>query len=345
MMERGDPSGASGPALPENQKVADALDVYAQGLEKRGSPSYRSRAYRRAAGTVAALPSPIGAVHDLRALPGIGAKISKVIGEILAGTWSALDELPASAPEPPGVQAMIRSLRGDLHAHTHATDGRDSIRAMAAAGQRRGYEYLAITDHSQETRIAGGLSAEDMRIHMARIRRADEEADGIRLLAGAEVDILRDGRLDFPDGLLQDLDVVVCSVHFRHGLSPHEQTLRILEGMSNDNADILGHPTTRRKGIRPGLALDLEAIAQASGDQGWAIELNGAPERRDLCADDARLVAGVADVRFTIDSDAHSIGELHNVRHSCAEAVAAGLDPTQVLNTLPLADFERALRS
>lgn len=341
----------------DNAELAALLEAWADLQERNGSRGYRTRAYRTAAGRIATWPESLHAMakagKDLQAIPGVGPSIAGRIHQILAaGGWP---EAEAARTEPPAeaVRADARrprrtglwaALKGDLHSHTNATDGRDSMRAMALEAQARGYEYVAITDHSKDTRVAGGLSEERMALHLQRIRRLDDELDGIAVLAGAEVDILKDGRLDYPDRLLQDMDVVVCSVHFRHKMGGAEQTERILKGMANDHADLLGHPTGRREGIRPGMELDLERITDAAADQGWAIEMNGSPERMDLDAEGALLCAEKG-VLVSCDSDAHSVREFSQSRNACLEAEKAGLAPRQVLNTRGLRDLRKALRS
>jgi DNA polymerase (family 10) len=272
---------------------------------------------------------------------------------VLAGGWPELEEARKEGPRVAAQQAEVEShgrgggsllaaLKGDLHVHTDATDGRDPLPDMVEAAKRRGYEYVAITDHSKETRIAGGLDETAMRLHHARIRRLAERTEGITVLAGAEVDILKDGRLDFPDSLLKDMDVVVCSLHFRHKLDAKAQTERILKAMANENADILGHPTGRRRGIRPGIDLDLPRIVEAARQQGWAIEMNGSPERLDLDAKGGALAAS-SGVLLSLDSDAHATEELAQVRNCCREAEAAGIAPAQVLNAQPLSRLQRLL--
>jgi DNA polymerase (family X) len=340
----------------DNRELARLLDDWADILDLEEQTGYKSRAYRKAAHNLAGWPEPVEAMvrsgRDLRAIPGIGPGIEGRIRTILQeGKWARLEEARSRhgldkvqeerrAPRK-GLAALVK---GDLHSHTNATDGRDSLEQMVAAARQRGHEYVAITDHSQETRVAGGLSEEKMRIHMARIRRFAESVEGIRVLAGAEVDILRDGRLDFPDPLLKDLDVVLCSVHFRHKLDGAQQTERILRGMSNDHADIYTHPTGRRTGIRPGMDIDLDRIAEAARDQGWAIEMNGSPERRDLdAAGGAKVVA--AGARVVLDSDAHATSEYDNVRYAAREAEKAGIQAEQVLNCRAWREFRRKLRS
>lgn len=346
-----------------NQDVAALLEEYAALRKRAGDQPYRVGAYKRAATAVALWPEPvvarIKAGWDPRAIPGVGESLAGVLREIAArGTWKGLEESrkkyvldvgeAKAKPQAPkgkspksGATPAIQ-LRGDLHSHTDATDGRDSILEMAQAAQALGYEYLAITDHSKETRVAGGLGDARMAKHLERIRRVGEKLDGIELLAGSEVDIKKDGSLDYPASLLKQMDVVVCSVHFRHRLSGREQTERILKGMSNRYADILGHPTARREGIRPGMEIDLQRIVDAAAEQGWCIEMNGSPERIDLDADGARLAAA-AGVTLALDSDAHATHELGQVRNALRQAQIAGLTEKDVVNAWPLAKLRKKL--
>lgn len=345
----------------ENQDVAALLEEYAALRKRAGDQPYRVGAYKRAAASVALWPEPvvarIKAGWDPRAIPGVGDSLAGVLREIAQrGTWKGLEEsrkkyvldvgdvkTKATKPKTSSLKSgripEIR-LRGDLHSHTNATDGRDSILEMAQAAQAMGYEYLAITDHSKETRVAGGLDDARMKRHLDRIRRVGEKLDGIELLAGSEVDIKKDGSLDYPASLLKQMDVVVCSVHFRHRLSGREQTERILKGMSNRYADILGHPTARREGIRPGMEIDLQRIADAAAEQGWCIEMNGSPERIDLDAEGAELAAA-AGVALALDSDAHATHELGQVRNALRQAQIAGLAEKDVVNAWPLAKLRR----
>lgn len=345
------------PGALDNENVADLLDEYARLRRKAGDQPYRVGAYQRAATSIGLWPDPVLALvkkgWDPRAIPGIGPSLSAVLREIAdRGTWKSLEEsrkryrLDVGDPRPTADRRRTKmpagtiQLKGDLHTHTAATDGRDSILAMAEAAQALGYEYLAITDHSQETRIAGGLDEARMGRHLGRIRRVAEKVEGIALLAGSEVDIKKDGSLDFPRALLKKMDVVVCSVHFRHKLSGPEQTERILAGMSNDCADILGHPSGRREGIRPGMEIDLPRIIEAAKDQGWCIEMNGSPERMDLDGQGGRLAAD-AGVTLALDSDAHSTRELDQVHNALRQARMAGLTEADVVNALPLAKLRK----
>lgn len=355
-------TGATNPYVMDNEDVAALLEEYASLRRRAGDQPYRVGAYKRAATAIALWPeSVIPAIKngwDPQAIPGIGASLSGVLREIAErGTWKGLEEsrkrfvLDVGDTKPPSSQrkkavkiaAGAIRLRGDLHAHTDATDGRDSILDMALAAKALGYEYLAITDHSKETRVAGGLDDARMKRHLERIRRVGDKVEGIELLTGAEVDIRKDGSLDYPATLLRQMDVVVCSVHFRHRLSGPEQTERILKGMSSRHADILGHASGRRSGIRPGMEIDLPRIVQAAADEGWSLEMNGSPERIDIDADGARLCAK-AGVLVSCDSDAHSTYELGQVRNALRQAQIAGLSEANVLNALPLAKLRKRLK-
>jgi DNA polymerase (family 10) len=170
---------------------------------------------------------------------------------------------------------------GDLHAHTQATDGRNSLEEMAEAAQVRGYQYLAITDHSQRIRMARGLTAKRLRQQIMAIDRLNAKLHGMVLLKAIEVDLHEDGRLDLPDDILQGLDITVCSVYSKLSLSRHRQTERIIRAMVNPDFTILGHPTGRLIQAREPYDVDLERIMEAARDRGCFLELNAQPERLD----------------------------------------------------------------
>ncbi len=361
----------------DNAAIAEALVALARQAERSGD-AHRSRAFRNAAQVIRELPRPleddIKAGRSPEGLPHIGPGItSRLVAMVRDGHSLGLHHGGEPGPAPRTLApattstsrpsssssrrrrrssteratqprpALAKALRGDLHCHTTATDGRHDLTEMVAAAQSRGYAYVAITDHSKDTRVAGGLSEERMKRHLDAIRRIDEASPGIRVLAGAEVDILKDGRLDYPDALLRDMDVVLCSVHFRHQLDGPGQTKRILRGMSNPCAHILGHPTGRRLGIRPPMDLDIPRLAEAAHEGGWCLEMNGSPERLDLDAQGA-AIAKQNGVPIVLDSDAHATWEFANVDHAAREAEAAGLGPNDVLNCLDLEGLQRRLR-
>jgi DNA polymerase (family 10) len=236
-----------------------------------------------------------------------------------------------------------RDLRGDLHMHSTASDGKEEIRAMAAAARAAGHEYIAITDHTQSLAMANGLDERRMLEHAARIRAIDAEGLGIRVLAGAECDIRSDGSLDLADDCLAALDLVVASVHSAFGLDRDQMTARLLRAIAHPSVDILGHPTGRRLLKRPPYDVDMDAVLDAAAKHGVAVEINCQVERLDLNEVQAAM-ARQRGVPLVISSDAHTSRALANLRWGVLVARRAWLTPADVLNTRPLDAFRAALR-
>ena len=230
---------------------------------------------------------------------------------------------------------------GDLHAHSTSSDGSDSIEEMAAAARERGYEYLGITDHSQSLKIAGGVSVEDLWKQIRLIDRLNGLM-GIRILKSAEVDILADGALDYPDEVLRELDYTVCSIHSRFSLGKEQQTERILRAMDNRRFTILGHATGRLLLKRPGYDIDIDRIVVHAKHNGCFFEINSSPDRLDLSANNAR-VANVASVKIAISTDAHSTREFQTIRYGIEQARRACLEKQSILNSLPLVELTKLL--
>jgi DNA polymerase (family 10) len=224
-----------------------------------------------------------------------------------------------------------RDLRGDLHAHTIASDGSDSIEKMAEAAKELGYDYIGITDHSQSLKIAGGLSPERLWNQIRTIDKLNERLSGFRVLKSAEVDILADGSLDYNDDILRELDYTVCSIHSRFSFGKQKQTERILRAMDNRYFNILGHATGRLLLKRPGYELDFERIISHAKQNKCFFEINSSPDRLDLSAENARLVKS-AGVLIGISTDAHSTREFVTIRFGIEQARRAGLDRVSVLN-------------
>ncbi len=238
-------------------------------------------------------------------------------------------------------------LRGDLHMHTTETDGKDDIRAMAAAAREAGLDYIAITDHSQALAMANGLDERRALAHAARIRAVDVEnvAKGVgpRLLAGVECDIKSDGSLDLSDDCLAALDVVIVSVHSAFNMERQQMTDRILRAIANPNVDILGHPTGRRLLTRQAYPVDMEAVLDAAKHHRIAVEINCQVQRLDLSDAHAQL-ARERGVPIVISTDAHSAKAFGRLRWGVAVARRAWLEPGHVLNTRPFDAFRGALR-
>jgi DNA polymerase (family X) len=231
-------------------------------------------------------------------------------------------------------------IRGELHAHSTSSDGSHSIEQMAEAARDQGYAYIGITDHSQSLKIARGVTVEDLRKQIRFVDRLNERSRGIRILKSAEVDILADGSLDYPDDLLKELDYTVCSIHSRFGLGKTEQTDRILRAMDNRYFNILGHATGRLLLKRPGYQLNMDRIVRHAKQNGCFFEINSSPDRLDLSAENARL-AHEAGVKIAISTDAHSTREFGLIRYGIGQARRAGMERSDVLNCLPWNELTR----
>ncbi len=232
-------------------------------------------------------------------------------------------------------------LRGDLQMHTTESDGRHSIEQMAQAAHKMGYEYVAITDHSKAVTVANGMDEARTREHARKIRAA--KVGGIRILAGIEVDILKDGRLDLADEVLAELDIVVASIHSFMNMEGAEITERMLAAIENPYVQIIGHPTGRILLRRDAMAYDMERILDAARRRGVVMECNAAPDRLDL--KDAYLrMAKDRGVRVVISTDAHSIKNLELMRYGVQMARRGWIEKKDVLNALPLEQMLAALR-
>ena len=234
----------------------------------------------------------------------------------------------------------LADIRGDLHSHTIASDGHNTIEEMALAAHERGYEYLAITDHSASHGFGDDVSPEQLRRQIELVREANVHLDGIELLAGSEVNILPDGSLDYEDELLGELDWIVASVHTSFGMGEQTMTERMIAAIEHPLVDAIGHPTGRLIERREPYAIDLDAVFTAAARTGTMLEINANPDRRDLSDVHARAAAQTG-VRIVINSDAHRTGTLQNMRWGVATARRAWLTAEQVANTRPWRELER----
>jgi DNA polymerase (family 10) len=233
-------------------------------------------------------------------------------------------------------------IRGDLHAHTSLTDGRAGLAEMAAAARARGYEYLAITEHSRRMTVARGLDAAALRQRNREIDRFNARGTGIVLLKGIEVDILEDGTLDLPDRALAELDLVLAAVHSHFGLPQERQTARIIRALEHPLVRILAHPTGRILNEREACAVDMDRVVAAAAARGAILEVNANPQRLDLADAHCRL-AKERGVKVAISTDAHAPGHLDFMRYGVSQARRGWLEAADVVNTLPLAGLLRAL--
>ena len=229
-------------------------------------------------------------------------------------------------------------LRGTLHVHTRHSDGRADVMEMASAAAQLGYGYIGICDHSKAAAYANGLTEDRVRAQWEEIDSVNAELDDIRVLKGIEVDILGDGRLDFEDEFLSEFDVVVASVHSRFGMTEAEATDRIVRAVQNPHVDILGHPTGRLLLSREGYPLDHRAVIDAAAEANTSIELNANPRRLDM---DWRHIGYAREkgVKIAINTDAHSVEGLEQMKYGLGVGRKGGLTPSDVLNTMTVDDF------
>ena len=226
-------------------------------------------------------------------------------------------------------------LRGDLHAHTDWSDGRNTLHEMVAAAKAEGLEYFAITDHSVSSTVANGLDQKRLLEQVKQVRELDAEIEGITILAGSEVDIRRSGTLDFPDEILAQLDIVVASVHSHFNLTEAEMTKRMIRAIENPFVNIIGHPTGRMLGHRPMYPLNLEEVIASAAENDTVLEINGSPSRLDLDPQFVRMAKN-AGVLLAVNTDAHAIDRLVH-RHSGLNVARRGwLTKTEVINTYTL---------
>ena len=271
-------------------------------------------------------------VYATVGLPWIPAELREDRGEIEAAAAGRLPNL-----------VRLEDLRGDLHMHSTWSDGRNSIEEMVAACAARGYEYMVISDHSKALSMVNGLDAYRLRQQWVEIDEVRARHPEIRVLRAMEVDILGDGSLDLEDELLAGLDLVLVSLHSRFDLPADQQTARVLRALEHPEVNIFCHPTARIINRRKGVEMDLDAIFRRAAELGVVMELNSSPDRLDLRDTHLRLAKELG-CKVVIDTDSHRTRELDLMRYGVEQARRAGLEPEDVLNTLPFAEFWEAVR-
>jgi DNA polymerase (family 10) len=272
------------------------------------------------------------AVYEGCGLSFIEPELREGRGEVQAARRKTLPRLITAA-----------DLKGDLHMHTTESDGANSLEEMVDAAQARGYAYIAITDHSQSLKLTNGLSEARLRKQIARIDRLNARLKGIVILKSAEVDILQDGSLDYPNSLLKELDLTICSIHSRFALDRQQQTDRIRRAMDNPHFTILGHATGRLLLKREGYEFDIDKVIDQARSNGRFFEINSSPDRLDLSDEHARM-AKSAGVKIAINTDAHSTRELDLIPAGLNQARRAWLTKDDVLNALSLEHLREAIR-
>jgi DNA polymerase (family 10) len=306
--------------------------------EEKSNPKREKRPPQKAAATEDGKGKPKSAgrrvagrteeeIYGKLKLEFIAPELRENTGEIAAAEAHKLPKL-----------IELRDIKGDLQMHTTASDGKNSIEARAL-----GHEYIAITDHSKAVTVANGLDEKRMAAHIKKIHAANEKGLGIRVLAGAEVDILKGGALDYSDELLAQLDVVVCSIHSYFNLEREAMTERMLAAIENPYAQIIGHPTGRVLLRREAIDYDMEKVLAACGKHGVAMECNSYPDRLDL-KDVYLRMCKERGVKVVISTDAHNAGNLSLIRYGVRMARRGWLEKRDVINTLGVGEFLGALR-
>ena len=271
-------------------------------------------------------------IYQALGMSWVAPELRELRGEIEA---AVSDSLPALV--------SVADLRGDLHMHSTATDGRDDIASMAAEAQRLGHQYIAITDHSKALAMANGLDEKRALEHAAKIRALNGRIEGLTVLAGIECDILPDGSLDLADECLAQLDLVIASVHSQFSQDQPQMTDRVLKALECPWVDVLGHPTGRRLLKRQPINLDMAAVIAAATRHGVVLEINCQPERLDLSDTHARLAIEHG-ASLVVSTDAHSTSALHRLQWGVLMARRAWARASDILNTLPLDALRARLR-
>jgi putative hydrolase len=328
----------------------EALRRIAFLLERERAGTYRVEAFRRAVVTVRETPEEeLRSRHEegtLQDLAGIGKSTAAVVSQALDGVLPAyLESLQGKAkPLAKGGVDLFAQIKGDCHSHSNWSDGGSPIEEMVLTAVELGHEWLVLTDHSPQLRVANGLTAERLTRQLAIVEAIDASLDGqFRLLKGIEVDILDDGALDQTDTMLGKLDLVTASVHSKLKMNRAPMTKRMVTAVSNPRVNVLGHCTGRlvegSRGTRAQSDFDAQAVFEACAEHDTAVEINSRPERRDPPDELIRLAMDIGCL-FAIDSDAHAPGQLEMKAYGCERAEALGIDPDRIVTTW---DVERLL--
>ncbi len=319
-------------------------------LLRHQGDGHRARAFTRVASLLVRDRPDLDALRKanaLESLEGVGSGIARTLAELVDTGRSSylerlrvdLDKAEHAESAPFEVSPLVEmGYRGELHAHTDWSDGGASVIDMALAAQARGYEYLAITDHSPRITVVNGLGPERLAAQRRLIDEANHELNGVTILQGVEVDINEDGSLDLPDETLAALDIVIASPHVKLRMEPEAMTERMLRAVDNPHVDLIGHPTGRRPGSRAGAQYDFEAVFSRAAERGVVLEIDCDPARMDLSPELAALAAGHG-CRLSLDSDAHAPDQLVYVDLGRWMPRRAGFGSDRLVNWLPLPEL------
>ena len=324
----------------------EALRRIAFLLERERAGTYRVEAFRKAVATVRATdPDELRQRHEegtLQQLPGIGKSTAAVVAAALDGELPAyLQTLQEKAtPLAAGGTELLAKIRGDCHSHSTWSDGGSPVEEMVLTAVELGHEWLALTDHSPQLRVANGLTAERLGKQLRLVDGINDSLGGsFRLLKGIEVDILDDGSLDQTEAMLDQLDVVTASVHSKLRMNSAPMTRRMVAAVSNPRVNVLGHCTGRlvtgTRGKRPPSDFDARAVFEACAEHDTAVEINSRPERCDPPDDLVELALEIGCL-FAIDSDAHAPGQLEMKAYGCERAERLGIPEDRIITTWPV---------
>ncbi len=322
-------------------------------LLRHKGDGHRARAFTRVAATLLRDRPDLDALQaagKLETLEGVGAGIARTLAELVeTGASTYLERLRTELAQPELTSSKLEfsplvemGYRGDLHSHTDWSDGGASVVEMALAARARGYQYLAITDHSPRITVVNGLGPERLAAQRRQIDAANREVEGITILQGVEVDILEDGSLDLPYETLAALDVVIASPHLKLRMERSAMTERMLRAVQHPHVDIVGHPTGRRPGSRAGAEYDFEAVFRQAASSGVVLEMDCDPARMDLSPELAAL-ALASGCRLSLDSDAHAPEQFVYVDLGVWMARRAGVGTDRIVNWLGLEELRDLL--
>ncbi|WP_170292067.1 DNA polymerase/3'-5' exonuclease PolX [Heliobacterium mobile] len=327
--------------LPVQVEVVDEAEFIARWVETTGSYAHWSALQERGAKRgdgcsgdwqrfITSQEAEINFYRDLD-LPWIPPELREEGSEVALAAQRKLPEV-----------VQITDIRGDLHIHTHWSDGVSSLEEMIDAGRERGYEYMAITDHSQSLSVARGLSETRLREQRQAIRNLSHRDKNFTVFSGIEMDILPDARLDFPDEMLQETDLVIASVHIGLRQERHKVHARLETALKNPHVDIIGHPTGRLIGAREPYDVDMEWLLDLAAKTGTILEINSSPDRLDLAAPYAKM-AKERGIMLSINTDSHDRAKLGDISYGVNNARRAGLEPKDILNCHPLEEVKKIL--